>query len=41
MSTPGRSQVRIPQRAARGVVRVLTPGRAPVRIPQPAARRGL
>ncbi len=39
MSAPGRSQARIPQRAARRVVQVSAPGRSQARIPQRAVRR--
>ena len=39
MSTPGRSQVRIPEREARRVVEWRTPGRSQVRIQEREARR--
>ena len=39
MSTPGRSPVRIPQRASAKGSSMRTPGRPQARIPQRAARR--
>ena len=41
MSTPGRSQVPIPQRASAQDFVAPTPGRSQVRIPQRDARRNI